>query len=61
MALFNTLRKPLLKLSEKREAKQQRINEYKSLLSLMSSTGMVVYEGVPYRSIADFTIDFFKN
>jgi len=61
MALFNTLRKPLLKLSKKREAKQQRINEYKSLLSLMSSVGIVVYEGVPYRSIADFTIDFFKN
>jgi len=47
--------------AKKREEKQQRLNEYKALLSLMSSTGIIIYEGVTYRSIADFTIQFFKN
>jgi len=61
MEIFSRLRNPMQSLTKKREKKQQRLNEYKSLLSLMSSTGIIIYEGVPYRSIADFTIQFFKN
>jgi len=61
MEIFSRLRNPMQSFTKKREEKQQRLDEYKALLSLMSSTGIIIYQGVPYRSIADFTIQFFKN
>jgi len=52
---------PIKDFLNNRKRKQENIIEYNSLLSIMSTTGYVIYHGVIFRSIADFTIAFFDD
>jgi len=60
--IFTSLKiQPLRKFMKLRKQKQQVLIQYNSLLSTMLSVGFVVYNGCVFRSIADFTIAFYKD
>lgn len=52
---------PIRNVIQKKNYKRNKEIEYKGLLEILITSGLVVYQGRLYKSIADLTIEFYLS